>query len=106
MLEVRRSHQRGDDYHGWLQSTHRALFASYYDYQSVEFSALRVINEDRVRPGASFGTHGHQDMKIIRYVPVFRQGKRRLAAPASVAQRASFFCGKKLRLQAHIVQAT
>ena len=62
MIKIRRSDDRGHTKLSWLDSRHTFSFGDYHDPEQMGFSALRVINEDRVIPGAGFPTHSHRDI--------------------------------------------
>lgn len=68
MLTRRPAAQRGHTRIDWLDSRHSFSFGEYRDPAQMGFRSLRVINEDRVRPGQGFGTHGHSDMEIVTWV--------------------------------------
>ena len=67
-MTVRKASSRGRGDYGWLKTRYSFSFANYYDPLHMGVSALRVINDDVIAPGAGFDTHGHRDMEIFSYV--------------------------------------
>jgi quercetin 2,3-dioxygenase len=60
--------ERGRTKLPWLDGRHSFSFGDYYDPSWMEWSALRVLNDDRVAPGGGFPTHPHRNMEILTWV--------------------------------------
>ena len=68
MITLRRGDERGHTQLDWLDSYHTFSFGDYHHPHYMGYRALRVINEDRIKPGAGFPTHAHREMEIVTYV--------------------------------------
>jgi len=68
MIEIKNFEHLGRFDNDWLSARYHFSFANYYDPHRMGVGALRVWNDDTIRPGTGFDLHGHRDMEIITYV--------------------------------------
>lgn len=68
MIQFRDRGARGRHQGARIDAHHSFSFADYNDPKHMGFRALRVLNEDRVVPGAGLPEHGHEDMEIVTIV--------------------------------------
>ncbi len=68
MINIIPSKQRHFTDAGWLQSHWHFSFSDYQDPANVNWSKLRVFNDDIIQGGGGFGMHPHRDMEIVTFV--------------------------------------
>jgi quercetin 2,3-dioxygenase len=68
MLELRKSDDRGVGKLDWLDARFTFQFGPYKNPDQIGFSDLRLLNDDRVKPGGGFATHEHKDTEVFSYV--------------------------------------
>jgi redox-sensitive bicupin YhaK (pirin superfamily) len=67
-IDIRRADERFATRIDWLDSKHSFSFGPHHDPANTHHGLLLVNNDDIVRAGTGFGTHGHRDMEIVTWV--------------------------------------
>ena len=60
-----RAADRGKGDYGWLKPNYYFSFGQYNNPNTMNFGALRVLNDDFIAGGGAFPTHPHDNMEII-----------------------------------------
>jgi hypothetical protein len=68
MINIIPSSERHTGDMGWLLTHWHFSFSDYYDPNNMNWSALRVFNDDIIQGGGGFGMHPHRDMEIVTYL--------------------------------------
>lgn len=68
MIQVIRADERFVMEAGWLKAHWHFSFGDYYDPRNIRWGALRVFNDDYIKPNSGFPMHPHDNMEIITYV--------------------------------------
>lgn len=68
MILIHDNMSRGHSRKGWADAFHTFSFGEFLDPTRMGFARLRVLNEDRIVPGAGFSAHEHADMDILTMV--------------------------------------
>jgi quercetin 2,3-dioxygenase len=68
MIDVRPFESLGTFQNDWLKAHYHFSFSGYHDDARTHWGALRVWNDDTIKPKTGFDRHGHKDMEIVTYV--------------------------------------
>ena len=95
MIEIIPADKRHFSDFGWLQTYWLFSFSDYYDPHNIQFGALRVFNDDVIKPGMGFPTHPHEEMEIIT---IMLEGK--MTHQDSMGNKAEIKAGDVQRMSA------
>ena len=94
MIDIRPFETLGTFQNDWLKAHYHFSFSGYRDPARTNWGALRVWNDDTIKPKTGFERHGHKDMEIVTYV---RRGaitdRDHLATKAAPTPATSRSCG-------------
>jgi redox-sensitive bicupin YhaK (pirin superfamily) len=68
MIDIIPSDQRYHADHDWLDARWHFSFGDYNDPKNMNWSALRVFNDDIIAGGGGFDFHPHREMEIVTVV--------------------------------------